>query len=210
MDEKIRDELRAKLEIGKNCYFSSTFNGSGYEWDNMEMFDESIRLDIECWIEDTATCGFQTDVNLCRASDNELEFTIYASQTSPSWYSNAILSNDSLFVATGLEAWFGELYEDIIWSFAYEHIAEEGSSLQLPKNFSMYGIHNESNEDVEFELNKLPPDFKKRLTKVLDDFVGKLKIPNGFTKSVFNIYSDSNDTDCVVGEQWVQTLNIKL
>ena len=130
MDNKIRDELRAKLEIGKGYYFGSTFNGGGYDWDNMEMFDESIRMEVECWIEATATCGFKTDVNLCRASDNELEFTIYATQESPMWYPEDVkLYNDTLFDATGLEVWFGKLYEYITWSFEYEYIAEEGSSL---------------------------------------------------------------------------------
>jgi|SaaInl3SG_22_DNA_1037383.scaffolds.fasta_scaffold06207_2 hypothetical protein len=211
MDKKIRDELRAKLEIGKGYYFGSTFNGGGYDWDNMNMFDESIRIDVQCWIADTAVCGFQTDVNLYRVSDNELEFTIYASQTSPSWYSDAILDNDRLFEATGLEVWFGKLYEDITWSFEYEYIAEEESSLQLPKNFTMYGIHNESDEDVEVKLNELPPDFKERLTKAMDDFVGKLKIPDGFTISRCTIYSDNDDTtDCVVEEHWIETFIIKL
>ena len=210
MDKKIRDELRAKLEIGKGYYFGSTFNGGGYDWDNMDMFDESSRLDVLCWIADTAVCGFQTDVNLYRVSDNELEFTIYASQTSPSWYSDAILHNDRLFEATGLEVWFGKRYEDITWSFEYEYIADEGSSLQLPKNFTMYGTHNESNEVVDFELNKLPPDFTNRLTKALDDFVGKLKIPDDFTISRCTIYSENDDTDCVVVEHWIQTFIIKL
>jgi len=129
MDNKIRDELRAKLEIGKGYYFGSTFNGGGYDWDNMDMFDESIRIEVECWIEATAKCGLQTDVNLCRKSDDELEFTIYASQTSPTWYSDTIHYNERLFEATGLEVWFGKLYEYITWSFEYEYIAEEGSSL---------------------------------------------------------------------------------
>ena len=211
MDKKIRDELRVKLEIGKGYYFGSTFNGGGYDWDNMNMFDESIRMEVECWVEKTATCGLKTDVNLYRASDNELEFTIYASQTSPSWYSDAILDNDRLFEATGLEVWFGKLYEDITWSFEYEYTAEEESSLQLPKNFTMYGIHNESDEDVDVKLNELPPDFKERLTKAMDDFVGKLKIPDGFTISRCTIYSDNDDTtDCVVEEHWIETFIIKL
>ena len=74
----------------------------------------------------------------------------------------------------------------------------------------MYGIHNESNEVVDFELNNLPPDFTNRLTKALDDFVGKLKILDGFTISRCNIYSEDDNTDCVVEECWEQTFKIKL
>lgn len=211
MDSEIRNELKAKLEIGENYYYGSTFNGGGYDWDNMEMFDESIRMEVECWIENTATCGFKTDVNLCRVSDNELEFTIYATQVSPMWYPEDVkLYNDTLFDAAGLEISFGKLYEDIFWSFEYEYTAEEGSSLQLPENFRMYGIHNESGEDIDIKLNKLPPDFKERLTKAMDSFVEKLEAPDDFTTASVRITSDYCDEHCNVEERWVQTFKIKL
>ena len=210
MEDNIRNELLSKLEIGKDYYFGSTHNGRGFDWSNLGMFTDSMRTDMEIWLEEESNCGYACDVSLCRQSDTLIDFTIYAHQTSPAWYSESILNFSNLTDSLDIKKYYNKCVDEIRFIFVYNNDGVK-SSLKLDSSSEVALICHESDEYIYVESKELSPELVEEIKLFLDSFCKQLPIPEDFKLSNIEISdNDLEDEDCYVSESWHDTISINL
>lgn len=208
MEESIRNEIIKSLEVGKSYFFKSTYNGGGYDWSNLEIFSISMRFAMQLWLEETSICGFAVDVSLLRTSDEELDFTLHAHQTSSEWYTETNLSFYDLSQDVHLKRYFGEDINEIRVLFNYLF---EGGKSTFELNQSAEAMLLSDDEESFIPNDKLPSEFIEDLRRFIDSFSQGLSNPEGFILTHIEISCDDIYTDEItVYESWQQTYSFSL
>lgn len=204
MEEHIIKEIKDSIAVGEKQSFSSTFNGGGYDWSHLNVFSESNRDVMVNWLEEVSTSGYTVeDVTLHRTSEDQLAFSIYASQISPAWYSGSILSFSKLSEGISLEQHFGEDVDEIrvLFYYLYQH---DGVTFKLaPSDCAMI---LSDDEERFLSKEKLPVEFIEQFKGFLDAFSKRRSSPEGFELNQIEISCDDIDSeDITVYESWHQT-----
>ena len=209
MEESIRNEVIKSLEVGKHYHFESTYNGGGYDWSNLNVFSEPMRFEMEMWLEETSTCGFAVVVSLLRKTEEQLDFTIHAYQTSPEWYSESILSFCDLAESLSLKKYFNEKTSEVRVLFDYLY---EGRKPTFELNQSAEAMLLSYDDDETYiPTDKLPTEFIEEFRRLIDGFRQGLSIPEGFTLQHIQISCDDIfSEDIRVCESWQQTYSFSL
>ena len=208
MEVSIRIEIIKSLEVGKHYHFDSTYNGGGYDWSNLDVFSEPMRFEMQMWLEETSTCGFAVDVSLLRKTEEQLDFTIHAYQTSPAWYSDSLLSFYKLSEGIDLKKYFEEDTYEVRVLFTY--LYRDGKyTFELNQSEEAMLLSDEN--EVYISNDELPQELVGELKGCIDTFRQGLSTPEGFELDLIEISCDDIDSeDVTVYESWHQTYSFNL
>jgi len=208
MEEPIRNEIIKSLKVGRHYHFESTYNGRGYDWSNLNVFSEPMRFEMEVWLEETSTCGFAVDISLLRKTEEQLDYTIHAYQTSPAWYSESLLSFFKLSEDIDLRKHFGEDVYEIRVLFTYLY---RDGKYTFELNQSEEAMLLSDEDEIFVSNDTLTQELVGELRGFIDAFRQGLSTPEGFELNLIEISCDDIDSeDVTVYQSWRQTYSFNL